>query len=244
MVSETNKKLKPLTLALILPAYNEEEVIPYTIPLFLKEIENLINEKIISPTSFVCIVNDGSVDNTQKLIEILIKQYPNKIKSVKLDENKWQNSALIKWLECVYNKSDLAITLDIDGQDPPWLIKQMIEEYKKWFEIVYGVRKYDRTVPFTKRFFSDAFYKIVQLLNTSIIPWHAEARLMSQKAIQIFLSEKNYHSLFLRTYFPSLKLPSKNIAYTKKARKLGKSKYDFLQLIRIGIKIISNKKIN
>ena len=131
--------MKAPLLAIIMPCYNEEEVLPESVPRVLAVLENIVKEGLVREDSYVLLVDDGSVDATWEVIKDLKKKFNNRIKAFKLSRNFGHQSALLcGLLECDY---DIAITLDADLQDPPELIKEMVLKYLQGYKIVYGVRK-------------------------------------------------------------------------------------------------------
>lgn len=218
-----------ILLSIVIPCYNEEEVIKETIENLTAILEDLINKKKISKSSFMLFVDDGSTDKTWKIIESF--STGNKyIKAIKLSKNQGHQIALIAGLEYVANKCDAVITIDADLQQDPRAIYLMIEKFREGYEIVYGVKLNRKGESFFKKIFSENFYKIMNIMGVKVIFNHADYRLLSQRAIN-FLLQYSERNLFLRAIIPQLGLSSIVIYYEQFERKAGSSKYSLKKML-------------
>lgn len=170
--------MKPV-LYMVIPCYNEEAVLPVTAPLFLEQLQDMIRAGSISSKSRILFVDDGSRDKTGTLIRSLSREQPL-VTGIFLSRNFGHQNALLAGLMEAKTVCDAAITLDCDGQDDVTVIPQMLEEYQKGCQIVYGVRKNRDTDSFSKRTCASLFYKCLNLLNGQTIPEHGDFRLMSR----------------------------------------------------------------
>ncbi|MCM1322763.1 MAG: glycosyltransferase family 2 protein [Acetobacter sp.] len=228
------KKLAEL--AIIVPCYNEEEILPDSINTLNKIYKNLITEKLISPASKLVFVNDGSKDKTWQIIEVANKKHEH-IKGICLSRNFGHQEALLAGLYST--KADIYITIDADLQDDPTVIKNMIKKYYNGAEIVYGVRNRRDTDSFFKRNTALWFYKIMKILGVELVSNHADFRLLSQRAVQT-MAEFKEKNLFLRAIVPLIGFKSANVYYDRKKREAGTTKYPLKKMILFALKGISS----
>ena len=189
-------------LYLVIPVYNEEEVLPITTKELTKKMKYLINNKLISNKSKVLYVNDGSKDKSWEIIKQIHKK-DKLFTGLKLSRNRGHQNALLAGLMYSKNLSDITISMDADLQDDINAIDEMINEYKNGCEIVYAVRSSRKKDTFFKRFTAQSYYKFLKLLGVNIIYNHADYRLMSKIALDA-LEEYNESNLFLRGIIPEL----------------------------------------
>lgn len=228
------KKLAEL--ALVIPCYNEEEILPQSIKKLNKIYDDLIKEKLISPQSKLVFVNDGSKDDTWNIILNAHKTYPH-IKGICLSRNFGHQEALLAGL---YNTTaDIYITIDADLQDDPAAIKEMIKEYYKGNDIVYGVRNKRETDSFFKRNSALWFYKIMKILGVELVSNHADFRLLSKRAVEK-MSEFKEKNLFLRAIVPLIGFKSTNVYYDRLKREAGTTKYPLKKMILFALKGVSS----
>ena len=216
-------------LVLVLPSYNEEEVLSETIKRLTVVIDDLIANEKISKDSYMLFVDDGSADKTWDIIEEYSTQ--NKlVKGLKLSRNQSHQNALIAGMEYVTDKCDLMVSLDVDLQDDVNCITKMVDDYHNGSEIVYGVRSSRKKDSFFKRTTAEGFYKVMKLMGVNIIFNHADYRLMSRKALQFFYNfpERN---LFIRGMVPLVGLKSSIVEYERMERFAGESKYPLLKML-------------
>lgn len=222
-------------LAIIVPCYNEEEILESSIKTLNKIYDDLIKDELISPASKLVFVNDGSKDKTWCLIEKAHKKQPH-IKGICLSRNFGHQEALLAGL---YNtKADIYITIDADLQDDPEVIKNMVKEYYNGNEIVYGVRNRRDTDSAFKRNTALWFYKIMKLLGVELVSNHADFRLLSRRAVSA-MAEFKEKNLFLRAIVPLIGFQSTNVYYDRKKREAGITKYPLKKMILFALKGIS-----
>jgi len=218
-----------MKLGIVIPCYNEEEVLAET----KKHIEKLLNEMIakdeISKDSFICFVDDGSKDKTWDIIEEFAENSPN-FRGIKLSRNFGHQNALIAGLMQLKEDADALISMDADLQDDISVIKQFVEKYKKGYEVVYGVRE-DRSKDTTfKRATAEAFYKFQSFMGIESISNHADYRLLSKKALNA-LAEFKEINLFIRGVIPLIGFRSCSVYYARGERFAGESKYPFKKML-------------
>ena len=176
-------------LAIVVPCYNEEEVLNATIKELTVVLEDLIRQNMVSKDSFLLFVDDGSRDNSWKIIEESSK-INHFVKGIKLSRNVGHQNALVAGMDYCKNRCDLLITIDADLQDDIRVIEKMVKEYLKGSEIVYGVKKERDVDTIFKKKTAEFFYKFMRLMGVELIYNHADFRLMSRKALEFFFSLK------------------------------------------------------
>lgn len=219
---------KPITLALVIPCYNEEEVLPTTKAELEKLLFRLQKKNLIAKNSFICFVDDGSKDNTWHIIASFSKE-PH-IKGLKLSRNFGHQNALLAGLYYVESLCDAAVSLDADLQDDIGVIEDMCKKFYEGSEIVYGVRKKRDSDTLFKRLSAEGFYKLMRWMGVDIIENHADFRLMSRRALG-WLKEFEEVNLFLRGIVPLLGLKSDIVYYDRKERFAGESKYPLKKML-------------
>ena len=216
-----------MQLAIVLPSYNEEEVLNETSSRLLKLFEKLIANKKIDNTSRICFVDDGSKDKTWNIIEELSEKYLH-VSGIKLSRNRGHQNALLAGLFTV--EGDIVISIDADLQDDIEIIEEMIDSYNDNNDIVYAVRKERTTDTAFKRATAEGFYKLMHLMGVDIVFNHADYRLMSRRAVEElkFFKEVN---LFLRAMVPLVGFKSANVYYDRAERFAGESKYPLKKML-------------
>ncbi|WP_439818426.1 glycosyltransferase [Weissella paramesenteroides] len=227
-----SRKEKP-RLGLILPAYNEQEILPTTLTRLHDIKLDLIKNNLISMNSFILVVDDGSSDETWQIIQQKELTHADLI-GVKLSRNFGHQSALLAGMTEGAKLADILITLDADLQDSPEVIQNMILKYNEGNEIVYGVRSSRKEDTWFKRNSALSFYKIASLLGVKLIPNHADFRLMSWVAVQELLKmpERN---VFLRAMVPLVGYQSTQVFYERQERQAGQSKYPLKKMLSFAI---------
>ena len=228
-------------LAIVVPCYFEEEVLPETTGRLLKILEILISSHKIDDTSVILFVNDGSTDATWPIIEKLSKENRH-VKGINLSKNFGHQAAVLAGLTVASKDSDMIISIDADLQDDVNAIIKMVDEYHKGFDVVYGVRDNRDTDTFFKKTTAKAFYKMMTLFGTKTVENHADFRLMSQRAVEKLLDfpEEN---IFLRGMVTLVGYPSTSVYYKRNERFAGESKYPLKKMISFafdGITSFSN----
>ena len=228
-------------LYLVIPCYNEEEVLNITTNELTKKMNDLIKKRNISKDSKVLYVNDGSKDNTWNIIKEINKK--NKLfQGLKLSRNRGHQNALLSGLMYVKDLCDISISMDADLQDDINAIDEMVKEYKNGSEIVFGVRSSRKKDTFFKRFTAQTYYKLLASLGVNIVYNHADYRLMSKKALES-LSEYNEVNLFLRGIIPELGYKTSTVYYERNKRVAGTSKYPLKKMIKLAIDGITSFSI-
>jgi glycosyltransferase involved in cell wall biosynthesis len=219
-------------LSLVIPCYNEQEVLRETTGRLDKLLDDLIARNEISPDSNVWLVDDGSRDTTWSIIESLASGGGGRYVGVKLSRNRGHQFALLAGLS--HADGDAIISLDADLQDDLGAIEQMVLAHKSGFEIVYGVRsKRDRDTWF-KRWTAERYYALLRTFGVSIIPNHADYRLMGRAALKA-LEEYGEVNLFLRGVIPQLGFRCTNVTYVRQERFAGVSKYPLRKMLALAI---------
>jgi len=228
-------------LYLVIPCYNEEEVLPITSKEVKKKIETLIKNKKINKDSKILFVNDGSKDKTWEIIKNLVKK--DKIfKGVKLSRNRGHQNALLAGLETALKYADIAISMDADLQDDINAIDGMIEENNNGSEIVYGVRSSRKKDTWFKKTTAETYYKIMSKLGVDLVYNHADYRLLSKKALEK-LFQFNEVNMFLRGIIPQIGYKSSIVYYERNERVAGVSKYPLKKMINFAIDGITSFSI-
>lgn len=232
------------TLYLVIPCYNEEEVLPETSSQLKKKIVSLVAKGKISDKSRIVFVNDGSKDRTWEIITALHEE--DKIfQGIKLSRNKGHQNALLCGLMTVKDHCDMTISLDADLQDDINAIDEMVEKYYQGCDVVYGVRSARDTDTFFKKFTAEGFYKVMKMMGGDVVFNHADYRLMSRRALN-GLQEFKEVNLFLRGVVPMIGYKSDSVYYERKERFAGESKYPLKKMLAFaweGITSLSTKPI-
>lgn len=224
---------KPI-LAIIVPCFNEEEVVKSSYTELSSVLNELIENQKVSEASYICFIDDGSSDKTWEIIQELFQSKDKKIyvKGLKLSRNFGHQSAQIAGLtRC---EADIFITIDADLQDDINSIPEMVNKYSQGYEIVYGVRNDRSSDGFLKRNISQFYYKLANYLGVKGIYNHADYRLMSKKVVNILKNLKECN-IYLRGLIPSLGFNSCSVYYSRKKRIAGCAKYNFISLSALAI---------
>ena len=228
-------------LYIVMPTYNEEEIIENSIFIVTGKLKQLIKEKKISQDSKLVIVDDGSNDKTFDIIKILMKKN-SYLMIIRLAHNRGHQIALYAgYMECFKN-CDMIISMDADLQDDIVVIDDMIDEYYVGNDIVYGVRNNRDTDSWFKRNSALLFYRFMKFLGIEIIYNHADYRLMSKRSLEA-LSRYNESNLFLRGIIPTLGFSSSKVYYKRLERKAGRSKYNLKKMMSLAVDGITSFSI-
>lgn len=228
-------------LTLIMPCFNEEAVLPITIPIVEKLFDEMIEKKQIKPESRVLFVDDGSQDKTWNLISEAAKQN-ERITGIQFSRNFGHQPALVAGMNTAVDNSDCLITMDVDLQDDINAIPEMIKDYQNGSDVVYGVRDNRDTDSTFKRDSALTFYKLMEKLGVKMIPDAADFRLMSQRATRAFLEFKE-RNLFIRGIVPMVGYPSSKVYYKREPRVAGKTKYSMKKMIALAVNGITSFSI-
>lgn len=228
-------------LMIVVPCFNEQEVLYDTAKQLTEVIENLIRKGKITKNSGILFVNDGSRDKTWELIAKANKT--NKyVYGLNLAANVGHQNALLAGLNTVKDICDIAISIDADLQDDINVIEQMVDKYYEGAEIVYGVRNDRKSDSFFKRFTAQAFYKFMSLMGVDTVYNHADFRLMSQPALNE-LSNYGERNLFLRGIVPQIGYKTDFVYYARKPRTAGESKYSLKKMLSFALDGITSFSI-
>lgn len=228
---------KPI-LYIVIPCYNEEEVLPITSALFLDKLCRLIAAGAIHEESRVLFVDDGSRDQTWPVIQGLMRE-DRRFEGIKLSRNRGHQNALLAGLMTAKDYADITISIDCDGQDDIDAMDRMLAEYRDGAEIVYGVRAKRDTDTFFKRFSAESFYKILSLFGAEIVYNHADYRLMSRRALEGLAQFKEVN-LFLRGLIPLIGFKSSSVYYDRKERIAGESHYPLHKMLALAFNGITS----
>ncbi len=228
-------------LYIIVPCYNEEDMLPKSFYILLDKLMILKNKKEIDEKSKILFVNDGSKDKTWELIKKYNRNFSCHIKGICLSKNEGHQTAVTAGIEYAKN-ADIIISIDCDLQDDINSIDTMIDKYKNGMDIVYGVRSKRNTDSFLKRFTAESYYKILKFLGVNIIYNHADYRLMDKRAIQGFLQYRE-SNLFLRGIVPDLGFKTDYVYYERKERTQGTTKYSISKMLKLAIDGITSFSI-
>jgi polyisoprenyl-phosphate glycosyltransferase len=226
-----DKRLPMLTI--IVPCFNEEEVLPETIKQLTELMNELCEEKLIGKHSRILFVDDGSTDRTWMMIamESVRNQF---VTGIKLARNVGHQKALLAGYLKAREKCDCAISIDADLQDDVGVIKEFMKNYHEGYEIVYGVRKRRDTDSFFKRTTAQGFYRMMKKLGIDLVYNHADFRLLSKRALDE-LARYPENNLFLRGILPLLGFRSTKVFYDRKERLAGKTKYPLRKMISFAL---------
>ena len=235
---------KPV-LWIVIPCYNEEQVLPITAPMFLKKIQELTEAGKISENSRILFVNDGSADKTWEIIGDLAAQDEHYI-GICQSRNRGHQNAVLAGLMEAKDRCDITISIDCDGQDDINAMDRMVDEYLNGAEIVYGVRAKRDKDSFFKRFTAEGFYKFMKFLGAEVVFNHADYRLISARVLQ-HLADFEEVNIFLRGMVPLVGFQSATVTYDRAERLAGKSHYPLRKMLALafnGITSLSVKPIS
>lgn len=228
-------------LYLVIPCYNEEEVLADTAGKLNKKMKELMAEGLIDVKSRIIFVNDGSMDLTWKIIEDLHNK-DTLFGGINLTRNRGHQNALLAGLMTVKDDADIVISLDADLQDDINVFEEMLRKNNEGYDVVYGVRNDRKKDSFFKRHTAQMFYKLTSKLGGDLIYNHADFRLMSRRALE-GLAQFEEVNLFLRGIVPLIGYPSTIVEYERKERLAGKSKYPLKKMMSFAIEGITSLSI-
>lgn len=231
-------------LYIVIPCYNEQEVLPVTSGMFLAKLRQLEGEGMISDKSRVLFVNDGSKDKTWEVIQDLCGQDEH-FQGVCLSRNRGHQNALLAGLMTARRHADVTISIDCDGQDDINAMDDMLREYAAGCDVVYGVRSKRDTDTWFKRTTAQGFYKVMKALGADTVYNHADYRLMSRRALD-GLAQFGEVNLFLRGLVPLVGYRSSSVYYARAERLAGESHYPLKKMLAFafdGITSLSIKPI-
>jgi len=231
-------KLQTPTVGIVLPCYNEEEILRQTDQRIGELVDQLITKKLIAAGSLIIYVDDGSKDKTWELIQDRVDLAKNRM-GIKFSRNFGHQSALLGGITSIYQHVDCVITIDADLQDDIKVIEEMIVKYSQGFEIVYGVRKKrDADTAFKKRT-AQAFYSLMRVMGVNIIYNHADFRLASTRVCENLLRFGEVN-LFLRGIFPLTGFNHTTVYYDRLERDAGTTKYPLIKMLGFALEGITS----
>ena len=224
--------MTPYTLYLVIPCYNEAEVLPVTAPRFVEKIAALQSAGRISAASRVLLVDDGSRDATWDVITALAAQGP--VEGIRLSRNRGHQNALLAGLMTAKERAEVAISMDCDGQDDVDAVDAMLDEYEAGCDVVYGVRADRESDSAFKRGSARLFYRLSRLMGVETVYDHADYRLMSRRALE-GLAEFKEVNLYLRGLVPLVGYCTATVAYHRAPRAAGESRYSLGRMTHLAV---------
>lgn len=228
-------------LYMVIPCYNEEDVLPITFPMFKEQMSKMIAAKQVSADSKIMFVNDGSKDSTWKIINEL-SQENDIFCGLSLSRNRGQQNAMFAGLMEARKYCDIAITIDCDGQDDIAAMADMVNEYNDGCDVVYGVRSDRESDTFIKRFTAQSFYKVLNKMGVETVYNHSEYRLMSKRVLDA-LSDFKEVNLFIRGMVPLIGFKSTSVYFKRNERIAGNTHYSIKSLTMLAINAITSLSI-
>ncbi len=231
-------------LYIVIPCYNEQEVLPITAPMFLNKLHELAEKKLVSENSRILFVNDGSSDGTWDIIRALAASDEHYI-GISQSRNRGHQNAVLAGIMEAKDHCDISISIDCDGQDDINAMDNMVRAYLDGCDIVYGVRNDRETDSFFKRTTAQGFYKFLSAMGAEIVYNHADYRLISARALHELAKFKEVN-LFLRGMVPLVGFKSTSVEYKRAERIAGKSKYPLRKMLALagdGITSLSIKPL-
>ena len=226
------------TLYIVIPCYNEQEVLPETSKRLLEKLQSLVLKNKIADNSRIMFVNDGSKDQTWSMIKGLCEEN-SVFAGVNLSRNRGHQNALLAGMATAVKYADMIVTMDADLQDDVAVIEEMIDKFHNGCDIVYGVRKERKTDTFFKRTTAQGFYKVMEMMGVKTVYNHADFRLMSKRAVEQF-SKYQETNLFLRGMMPLIGYQTDCVYYDRKERVAGESKYPLKKMLALAFNGISS----
>lgn len=218
-----------MKLYMVIPCYNEEEVLAETTKRLEVKFSDLIQQGKISEKSRILYVNDGSKDSTWSIIEELYKENPH-VSGLNLSRNRGHQNAVLAGLMYAKDYCDAAISMDADLQDDINAIDEMVDKFNQGMDVVYGVRSSRKKDTFFKKYTAEGFYKLMKWMGVDIVFNHADYRLMSKRVLEQMENYKEVN-LFLRGMVPLIGYPSDNVYYERQERFAGESKYPLKKML-------------
>ena len=233
--------IKKPSIGIVLPCFNEEEILLQTDKKIGDLLRNLIQKELVTENSLIVYVDDGSSDKTWEIIERIVNESKNRL-GIKFSRNFGHQSALLGGITSIYQQVDCVITIDADLQDDIGVIEDMILKHSQGYDIVYGVRRKRNTDNFFKRKTALGFYFFMKKMGVNIIYNHADFRLASYKVCENLLKFGEVN-LFLRGIFPLIGFNNTLVYYDRLLRTAGKTKYPFMKMMAFALEGITSFSI-
>ena len=228
-------------LCIIVPCYNEEQVLPVTAPLFEKKINQLISGGKVHKDSWILLVNDGSRDSTWKII-CQLAENSSRFQGISQSRNRGHQNAVLAGLMEAKDFCDITISIDCDGQDDMDAMNDMVDAYLDGCEVVYGVRKKRDTDTWFKRTTAEGFYKMMNWMGAEVVFNHADYRLISSRVLEELAKFKEVN-IFLRGMIPLVGFKSTSVYYDRRERIAGESHYPFRKMVALALDGITSLSI-
>lgn len=241
VTNEGNMRLPKPILWMVIPCYNEKDVLPITAPMFLEQLQTMISKDKISSQSRILFVNDGSKDETWDIICKLAQEEEHYI-GISQSRNRGHQNAVLAGLMEAKDVCDITISIDCDGQDDITAMEQMVDEYLNGAEVVYGVRSKRDTDTFFKRFTAESFYKLLNKMGVETVYNHADYRLISARVLQGF-SDFHEVNIFLRGMVPLVGYKSATVYYERHERIAGESHYPLSKMLALAFDGITSLSV-
>ena len=228
-------------LYIVIPCYNEQEVLPITAPQFLAKLRQLTEAGKIAEESRVLFVNDGSKDRTWEIIRELAASDEHYL-GISQSRNRGHQNAVLAGLMEAKDRCDITISIDCDGQDDINAMDAMVDEYLSGSEVVYGVRESRETDTFFKRTTAQGFYKFLSMMGAEVVYNHADYRLISARVLKEFAKFEEVN-LFLRGLVPLVGFKSSSVYYKRAERLAGESHYPLRKMIALAVDGITSLSV-
>lgn len=229
------------TVYYVIPCYNEEQVLPITVPQLIQKLGEQIAAGLADADSRLLFVDDGSRDKTWELIRAYCQSEPL-VCGLKLAHNRGHQNALLAGLMTAKQRADCTISIDADLQDDLAATDTFLQQFIQGYDIVYGVRNSRKTDSFFKRFTARFFYKLMRFLGAEVVYDHADFRLMSRRALDA-LEQYREVNLFLRGIVPTIGLRSTTVLYDRLPRPAGETKYPLRRMLSFAVEGITSFSI-
>lgn len=240
-MGEQKEKRKAPVLYLVLPCYNEEKVLPLSLPLFLREMEELCRTGKIHEKSRILLVDDGSRDGTWEFI-CRMSEADSRLCGIRQSRNRGHQNAILAGMMEARQAADAVITADCDGQDDISAMEAMVDAYLDGCDIVYGVRKSREQDKRFKRMTAQGFYYLMRILGAETVYNHADYRLVSKQVLEE-LERYGEVNLYLRGLFPLIGFKSTSVFYDRKARMAGETHYSFGKMLALALDGITSLSV-
>lgn len=232
---------RPPVLCIVIPCFNESEVLPRTAPMFMAKLSDLSHKHLIDSSSYILFVDDGSSDDTWPIILTLAQHNPQ-VRGIRQSRNRGHQNAVLAGLMEARHFCDAAISIDCDGQDDIDAMDEMVRRYREGFDVVYGVRNNRDTDSAFKRVTAQTFYKLLEKMGAEVIYNHADYRLMSAPVLD-GLSQFKEVNIYLRGMVPLIGYKSCTVEYRREARLAGESHYPLGKMIGLALDGITSLSI-
>ena len=220
-----------VTLAIVVPCYDEAEVLPSTNATLLEKLQSMVSQGLVSTASFIIYVDDRSEDGTWEVIRALSSPV---VRGVRLSRRCGHQCALLAGIEAAFDDCDACVTIDADLQDDPDVLSEMVRRFREGADIVYGVRRDRHTDSWMKRTSAGNFYRVMRGLGVDCVSNHADFRLLSHRAVSDLL-QYGERNLFLRGIVPQLGYDQAEVYYDRRKRMAGYSKYPVRRMLDFAI---------